>query len=139
MGRRPPPSNRPIPIGRQVMQMGRDFPGFKYHRYGNTPTWHGILQPVDTPYSIRVVYRFAGRRSRAPKIWVESPTLHRNAKHRYSDGSLCLYYPRDGTWIPGKYISEVMIPLASLWLAFYEIWLVTGVWYGPEAPHLPSR
>jgi hypothetical protein len=37
------------------------------------------------------------------------------------------------------YISETIVPWAALWLAFYEIWLDTDHWYGPEAPHTGAK
>ena len=122
--------------------MRRDFPGFEYTRDNHVPTWCGCLQPGETSsvYRLRIHYRFAGRRSKSPKVWAQSPTVSTDAPHRYADGSLCLYYPRERSWTPHKYISETIVPWAAMWLAFYEVWLVTGQWFGPEAPHAgPKR
>lgn len=121
--------------------MQRNFPGFEYIRRNNVPTWYGPLQPTETSpvYTVRIVYRFAGRRSVAPNVWVKSPEIHSDAPHRYADESLCLYFPPDRNWNPYVYISETIVPWAALWLAFYEIWLDTGRWYGPEAPHTGAK
>lgn len=126
-----------ISLGVQEMMMRRHFPGFKYSRENNIPTWRGTLQPSDASpiYSIKVVYRYNNQGSRSPNVWVISPAIKANAKHRYSNGSLCLYFPSDGSWTPNELISQTIIPWASLWLRFYEIWLETDCWYGPEAPH----
>lgn len=50
--------------------------------------------------------------------------------HRYSDGSLCLYYPPKNEWNYKDLWAETLIPWASLWLYYYEIWNETGEWLG---------
>jgi hypothetical protein len=141
MAHRLPPSRQPVTIGHQIAQIQKDFPRFWYSRSNNVPTWVGPLQPrASSPvYTVRVIYRFAGRRSKQPRVWVESPEISTVAPHRYCDGSLCLHFPRDGDWAPSKYISKTIIPWTALWLAFYEIWLDTDHWYGPEAPHISAK
>lgn len=141
MRRRLPPARQAVTIGHQVAQMQRDFPGFEYRRSNHVPTWYGSLQPTETSpvYSIKIVYRFAGRRSKSPRVWVTSPEMRPDAPHRYDDESLCLYFPRDGDWTPDKFISKTIVPWAALWLAFYETWLDNGRWYGPEAPHTGTK
>lgn len=48
---------------------------------------------------------------------------------------LCLYYPPDEIMLLGQQVAQQLLPWAFEWLHYYEIWLVTGVWSGPEAPH----
>ncbi|MCZ7547680.1 MAG: hypothetical protein M5U11_00790 [Anaerolineales bacterium] len=117
--------------------MNFDFPDFKYGRVNNIPTWTGTLQPSDDAaiYRIRIEYRFDNQFSKQPKVCVLSPELDPNAPHVYPQGDLCLYFPKDRTWSPHKYISKIIIPLTAAWLGFYEVWLKTGIWHGPEAPH----
>lgn len=43
---------------------------------------------------------------------------------------LCLYYPRRGEWDSSMFISDTIIPWAIEWLYFYELWRMTGEWYG---------
>ena len=43
---------------------------------------------------------------------------------------LCLFMPKYEEWKPFMYISETIIPWASEWLVFYELWLSTGEWLG---------
>ena len=50
--------------------------------------------------------------------------------HMYSDGSLCLYYPDYDEWKYSDSWAETLIPWTSLWLYYYEIWLMTGEWLG---------
>lgn len=126
-----------VTIGQQVAKMKRDFPSFAYRRRNNIPTWYGTLQPTgNSPaYDVKIVYQYANRRSKPPKVWILSPDIHPKAPHRYSDESLCLYYPAERSWTPHKFISETIVPWSALWLAFYEVWLETNHWYGPEAAH----
>lgn len=123
-----------LSIGHQVAKMQRDFPAFHYQRDGGIPTWTGTFQPFETSphYQIRVIYSVP----KPPRVWVVSPSLLQNAPHRFpQDGSLCLYFPKDRSWTADDYLSETIVPWAALWLAFYELWLITDEWYGPEAPH----
>ena len=72
---------------------------------------------------------------KSPRVWVLSPPPRPDARHRYADGSLCLYYPRDESWTPRLLLALTIVPWTAYWLACYELWLRTGQWYGPEAPH----
>jgi hypothetical protein len=131
---RPRPSR--LGIGLQAMDIRKHWPEFKYFRHQNAPTWTGPLQPYDSSptYVIRVEYRPPV----APTIQVLRPVIHSNAPHRFSDGSLCLYWPKDSDkriWTPDKRIAATILPWAAEWLAVYEVWLSTGEWVAPEAPH----
>ncbi len=122
-----------LTIGQQVSIMGVDFAQFSYRRERNVPTWRGTLQPSETSslYVVKVIYPIPS----SPKVWILSPKLEPNAPHRYEDDSLCLYHPDDRSWTADRFISKTIVPWTALWLAFYEMWLKSGVWYGPEAPH----
>ncbi len=126
-----------LTLGTQVIKMHQNFPDFKYTRENNLPTWKGELRPTpQSPvYRLKIVYKYHKQFAKAPKVWVLTPAIHPCAKHLYSDGSLCLYYPKDRSWTAYKYIADTIVPWAALWLLFYEIWLDTDHWYGPEAPH----
>ena len=50
--------------------------------------------------------------------------------HMYNDGSLCLFYSPNQEWSYDDLWAESLIPWASLWLYYYEIWLQTGEWLG---------
>lgn len=108
------------------------FPQFKYHR--NSSSWTGWLQPSpESPqYTIRVQFRIGF----TPHVYVLQPEIAADAPHVYrSDNSLCLYYPDDGSWSSEMLIAKTIIPWTAEWLRFYEIWCVTGRWFGVEAPH----
>ena len=122
-----------LTIGQQMAAMQHYFPHFTYKRRKHGRTWRGTLQPTETSpeYLVEVTYR----PPKSPPVRVLSPPLQPNAPHRYPDGSLCVYYPRDWSWSPAKFIAYTIVPWTALWLTFYELWLQTGEWHGPEAPH----
>ena len=38
-------------------------------------------------------------------------------------------------WNVDKLIAKDIVPWTAAWIYFYEYWLRTGEWVGPEAPH----
>lgn len=111
------------------------FAGFTHTRgaNGGESVWHGTLQPsVGSPaYTVDVRYRVGS----IPRVWVRSPLLRENAPHRYPDGHLCLYTPWEWNWLDSDLIAETLLPWAALWLYYYELWVDTGKWLGPETAH----
>lgn len=126
-----------LTIGQQWWGMKRHFPNFRYRRRKNIPTWFGTLQPSEESplYTIKVIYR----KPKSPQVWVITPSVSEQTPHRYADKSLCLYFPKDGSWTPHEFISQTIVPWTSLWLYCYELWCATGTWYGPEAPHTGKK
>ena len=122
-----------LTLGQQIADLSVHFPQFRFHR--GTMSWVGHLQPTDTSptYRIRITYRSP----HAPKTWILDPPVHKEAKHRYSDNTLCLYDHRAGEWHAGMFLSETIIPWTAEWLYFYEAWLIDPEkrWFAPEAPH----
>ena len=47
----------------------------------------------------------------------------------------CLYYPRVRVWRSDKWLANTIIPWLHAWLTHYEIWRVTGEWYGGGINH----
>ena len=92
------------------------------------------LKPTEDSkeYSVKMV---AKKGSTTVKLYVIDPPINRieNGKivpHLYSDGSLCLFYPKNNEWYYKDSWAETLIPWASLWLYYYEIWQETGEWLG---------
>ena len=88
-------------------------------------------------YGARKVHiRFSGM-SDVPSVFVDGP---RDSPHRYSDGSLCMWYPRDPVdrrWV----FEDGLLDLIGLVIAhlFREAWWrETGEWLGEEVPHEPQ-
>jgi hypothetical protein len=113
------------------------FPQFQYAWERGTGIWSGTLQPQEegAVYHVRIAYKVTDR----PRVKVTSPAIRQDAKHLYPGGELCLYYPKDRTWHSGLHIAETIIPMTAEWLLFYELWLESGKWWGPEAPHSPQK
>ena len=127
-------SNRKPTIAQQIIRMKQLFPFLPYRREkGRFPTWRGILQPTDGSPEYRV--KIVAKEKKVPRVWITAPTIRPHAPHRYGDKSLCLFYPGDGNWNRSSWIAETIVPWTAEWLLFYELWVETGKWWGPEAPH----
>ena len=93
--------------------------------------------PVPVPHyeARRVRIRFSGN-SDVPAVFVDGP---KESPHRYSDGSLCMWYPGDPVdhrWV----FEDGLLSLIGLVIAhlFREAWWrETGEWAGEEVPHGP--
>lgn len=48
---------------------------------------------------------------------------------------ICLFYPIEKEWTTADWISDTIIPWASEWLFYYELWLGTGEWFGEGIEH----
>jgi len=121
-----------------VAMMQSLFPGFvcDFNRKDQVLSWRGELQPTDESpvYHVRITYKMGG----TPYVKVISPEIRPGAPHLYSGGRLCLYDPKDRSWHPGLFIAKTIVPWTAEWLFFYELWLETGTWWGPSAPHPPT-
>lgn len=113
--------------------MAKLYPCFLRRWERGQATWTGTITPLNgcESYLVRIGYRL----QKAPRVVVLSPPLTNRGDgeripHRFSDGSLCLYFPRYGEWTPNDFIADTMLPWASLWLYYYEVWGATGVWHG---------
>lgn len=122
-----------VSLALQVAAMRSYFPQFRRIGSRQGVTWTGHLQPTkDSPkYEVKLSYNLGS----LPKVWILNPSIVDDAPHRYPDQSLCLYYPHDRSWSPAKHIFKTIIPWTSEWLAYYEVWCLTGIWYGKEVPH----
>jgi hypothetical protein len=94
-------------------------------------SWTGTLQPssASIAYTVRIEHR-DGRRLH---VFVVAPPLASPARgplpHTFGPNEMCLYYP--GEFDPDReFIADVIVPWASEWLLFHELWLITGEWHG---------
>ena len=122
---------------RQIAGMRQAFPSFQY-RLGRDREliWDGTLQPSPSSpaYDVRIVYRKRGD----PKVRVLNPRLVPRAPHRYPDGTLCLYWPNVWRWTDDQSIALTIVVWTALWLQYYEIWKLLGVWMGPSSHEEPA-
>jgi hypothetical protein len=107
------------------------FPGFSFRRVAGGAVWRGTLQPreISSIYQVEIRYKLGG----VPEVRVVSPSLVSNVPHLYSNGTLCLYWPKEWRWRGNELISETILPWTALWLYYYELWLDTGAWLGPSS------
>jgi hypothetical protein len=95
--------------------------------------WRGHLRPSPLSKQYEIAIRYSSSKC-FPCVFVLNPKLQQfNGQpipHRYGDGSLCLFRPSKKEWNGTMRISDTILPWASLWLYYYEIWLATGEWLG---------
>jgi hypothetical protein len=67
-------------------------------------------------------------------VSVDGPT---SSPHRYTDGSLCMWYPDDGTELKWRPEEELLglIQYVRVHLFREAYWRQYKYWPGPEAPH----
>ena len=124
---------RRLNVWQQSARMKLLHPGFDCRVRGNTLICRGYVQPtlLNARYRVRLEYQEGG----TPEVWVEEPRLRRRdpdemIPHTYDDDQPCLYRPRRQEWSSEKLIATTILPWLSLWLWYYESWLVTGEWQG---------
>lgn len=122
-----------LSLAQQMVAMQRLFPSFVLSHRGRGPVWRGELQPQENSPRYRV--RIEWHTPKAPRVFVDPSQVPDQTPHRYANGCLCLYYPKDRSWTAEVLIAESIVPWTAQWLAFYELWVITKKWFGPEAPH----
>lgn len=130
--RAPPKINRGNEPRRHIVEMRSAFPDFacRVGRNGGV-SWEGTFQPNPSSpgYRLRVVYNRRG----APKVFVLHPRVPTKAPHRWPDGSLCLFWPKEWRWSDSESIPTTILVWAALWLEYYEVWQTLGEWLGPSS------
>lgn len=114
--------------------MRKEYPQFKSRREGKNILFTGELKvkPEFPSYTVSILYRH----DKSPHVKILSPTLVDKPPHFYqSTGTLCLYLPKNYRWSKHRLISKEIVSWTAGWIYFYEIWLQTGKWFGPEAKH----
>jgi hypothetical protein len=132
---------RTLGLGEQLAYLRLHWPNFRSQVRGGVLFSRGALQPTPISNSYTIQATLPGGSS--PDVVVIEPKLQtRDAEepipHMYSQERLCLYLPGSNEWRPDYPIALTILPWASLWLYFYEIWHSTGEWLGggvhPEIP-----
>lgn len=138
-------------IDEQIDVMAEKWPQFEVReRAVRGVYWVGSLKPNSTKYTVGIrynaplaihildPYRFQ------PRVTVLDPLLQRHPKtgaripHVYTNNLshdhpyLCLFDPDAQEWSPFSLIATTTVPWTSLHLHYYEGWLLTGKWLGPE-------
>lgn len=126
---------RPLNMAKQAGKLKAVFPLSSVKLNQVHLKWEGTLTP--TPLSDTYYLKLLYKKGNHPDVYVTSPILKfypgtTKLPHVYntSEQHLCLYYRPAREWNSSLFISDTIIPWASEWLFFYEIWLSTGVWHG---------
>ena len=84
---------------------------------------------------MKVAYRLGER----PVVIVLSPDLRsrdgEGLPHVFSEKEPCLFRTKYREWDSSMSLVVTIVPWASLWLLYYEVWLVTGKWCGSRQEH----
>ena len=128
-----------ISLAKQGENVKSLYPGFSYKISSEGKLiCKGDIRPtsLSVTYTIKIIYKIGKR----PVIKVINPMLDTSKgkiPHTYGNNELCVYMPKYKEWTKYQYIGEKVIPWISLWLYFYEAWLITGEWLGGgEHPRL---
>jgi hypothetical protein len=135
----------PVSTMVQALWLRKFFPVGKTSLGRNAVFWRGKISPSDyaRTYLIEVSYKLGFH----PEIRVLEPSLgalagDNSLPHVYDPDAqlLCLYLPGCGFWTEGKILARTVLPWACLWLYYFELWLVTGIWHGRgEHPQARKR
>lgn len=127
----------------QLAAMHRLWPDFIGRKQPDgTLWWSGPLRPKAQLYIITLFWK-PGEMS-LPYVIIKHPLLTPRANDTfmaiphlifYQDkptlSGLCLFDPVGGEWTPADLIAETTIYWAAEWLAYYELWHLTGEWLAP--------
>jgi hypothetical protein len=92
-----------------------------------------IVTPRGVPHrTVRI--EFARGSPEVPRVFSDGPS---DSPHRYDDGTLCMWYPRDPAELrwTRRDGTAALIGSIILHLLREQWWRETGEWAGPEAPH----
>lgn len=91
-----------------------------------------MVYPTLPVYTVVINYLGNAR----PLVRIIRPELVQSPPHFYKESnSLCLYHPKNYNWTKEKLIAKDIVSWTAAWIFFYEKWLQTGKWFGPEADH----
>jgi hypothetical protein len=119
----------------QYLRLKRDFPEGAGSVSMGKLIWRQQMKPtsISNSYLLRIVHTPPS----SPRIYVEKPCLTelaagRKLPHVYKQvpHQLCLYRQTYKEWLPSMFVSETILPWASLWLFYFEDWLITDEWKG---------
>ena len=124
--------NKKISLSLQAFNLKGLFPNSSASIQRNCLVWEGNLlpTPLSELYRVRVSYKLG----RTPRVNVIKADLivpyGKRLPHTYPGDRLCLYYPGSRDWRGDMLLTKTIVPWISEWLYYYELWLVTGEWYG---------
>ncbi len=92
--------------------------------------------PVNVKFSNYFVKVSMNKKS-DPMVHILTPILHKKVPHVYRslNNALCLYHKSEFQWNIKSLLVNTIIPWIYFWVYFYEKWLKTKKWLGPEFDH----
>ena len=118
-----------LSAAQQAFALRAQFPDVQGKLKAGRLVWTGELQPTPLSRSYRVQIAYGPRGQPKVRVLEELATYEeRSLPHVYSDGTLCLHEWHE--WTATMSIADTIVPWTAEWLAHYEIWLMTGEWYG---------
>lgn len=124
--------------------MTRYWPSFSFRLGGESRAlaiWRGKVRGLQRAYEIGVLWDAEERA--APYVWLMNPALAPRKGASFEDiphllyyekqpenSGLCLFDPAGNEWSSQDLIAQTTVPWAASWLAYYEFWLLDGVWRG---------
>jgi len=136
MGNRKTVRAKKLSMSQQACALRMRHPDAQCDIRGNSLNWSGELQPtpMSPVYSVTIDYE----KGKWPNTKVVTPKLivpeGGSLPHVYNaeEQRLCLFSPLGDRpdWDSSRSIAMTIIPWASEWLFYYEIWLATGEWIG---------
>jgi hypothetical protein len=114
----------------------KHFPCFRCRLHKGILTCVGDITPSEHCNTYRIEIRL--NRGDVPMVRILEPRIPSEIYRRvhiYRNGTLCLFDPRERPWSNRDNLHETVIPWTAEWLVYYELFLISGEWHGPEAPH----
>jgi len=127
----------------QILAMRNRFPTLELVNRMRL-TWRGPITPTEGGRAFTIEVRASWDRRGVPGVKVLAPALVNmpgwsRPPHTYANGTLCLYHREDFIWTGDQLVATTIVPWACEWAFYYETWLLTGHWEGPEYPHGPPK
>jgi len=140
MGSPIPNASPPISLATQQGHLLRRYPNSRIARGRERLVWSGGWTPA--AYSVTYEVLIDHQLGKSPLVYVVRPRLQlvdgQALPHVYPLNTLCLFLG-NREWHESIPIADTLVPWASEWLLFYELWLATGgEWLG-EGEHPPPR
>lgn len=123
-------SRRELNPAKQALALRAAFPEATLRLRPTGLTWIGKLQPtaLSTVYTVKLEYTIGG----SPRVTVIVPALEAppgdRLRHVYPGERLCLHYPEQ--WSGDMLLARTIVPWASEWLLYHELFQATGQWLG---------
>lgn len=127
----------------QLRAVARQWPDFRGKRYSDgLLAWTGPLMPKGQRYQVSIYWQPSTMS--LPYVTIDYPEIRPTSDGSYAEiphlifnnedptrSGLCLFDPDGSEWSPADLIAETTIPWTAEWLAYYELWHLTGKWLAP--------